>query len=80
MHDNRKICIAVDNQGATLLLLISLTDRGWKLAAPTLKPKAVEAHRREQLGQQAGVDGRKGRLRLVPPLGQSGSQGGNRWR
>ncbi len=48
--DNRTICVAVDNQGAKLLLQISLTDRGWERVTPTLKRKAAEAHRLEQLG------------------------------
>jgi hypothetical protein len=40
MRNNRKICIAVNNQGASLLLPTSLTDRGLELATTTLKHKA----------------------------------------
>ncbi len=57
-RDNRKICIAVDNQGARLLLRISLTDRGWELATPNPKHKAAEAHPLEQLRQQLYPGGR----------------------
>jgi hypothetical protein len=53
LRDNRKICIAVANQGAGLLLLpISLTERGWEWATPSLKRKAAEAHRVDELGKQ----------------------------
>jgi hypothetical protein len=46
--DNQKICVAVDNQSAKLLLQISIREQ----VTSTLKRKLVEAHHLEQVGQQ----------------------------